>query len=67
VAKKNKHKQRPREDQAPPGAAPLEAGAGPPPTMKRKQYPQACVITAALDAAPAPAGARQYGMTRNGE
>ena len=38
MAKKNKHKQRPWEDQAPPGAARPEAGAGPPPKMKRKEY-----------------------------
>ena len=30
MAKKDKHKQLPREDQAPPAAARLEAEAGPP-------------------------------------
>jgi polyphosphate kinase 2 len=38
MATKNKHKQRAREDQASPGAARLEAGADPPPKMKRKEY-----------------------------
>ena len=38
MAKRNKHQHRAREDQAPPGAARLEAGAGPPPKMKRKEY-----------------------------
>ena len=38
MAKKNKHQQRPLENQAPPGAARLEAGSGPPPKMKRKEY-----------------------------
>jgi polyphosphate kinase len=35
---KHKHKQRAPEDQVSPGAARLEAGAGPPPKMKRKEY-----------------------------
>jgi polyphosphate kinase 2 len=35
---KNKHKQRPPQAQASPGAARLEAGVGPPPKMKRKEY-----------------------------
>ena len=38
MAKENKHQPRPREDHASPGAAPLEAGAGPLPKMKRKEY-----------------------------
>ena len=38
MAKKNKHRQHPREDQVPPGSARLEAEAGPPPKMKRKEY-----------------------------
>ncbi len=38
MAKKNKRRQRPREDQVSAGAAPLEAGTGPPPKMKRKEY-----------------------------
>jgi polyphosphate kinase 2 (PPK2 family) len=38
MAQKDKHQQLPREDQAPSGVAQLEAGAGPPPTMKRKEY-----------------------------
>jgi len=36
--KKHKHQQRARDDQAPPGAARPEAGSGPPPKMKRKEY-----------------------------
>jgi polyphosphate kinase len=35
---KHKHKQGALEDQVSPGAARLEAGAGPPPKMKRKEY-----------------------------
>ncbi len=38
MAKKNKHKQPGPEVQAPPGAARPEAGSGPPPKMKRKEY-----------------------------
>jgi hypothetical protein len=38
MAQKDKHQQLPREDQAPSGVARLEAGAGPPPKMKRKEY-----------------------------
>ena len=38
MAKKNKHRQHPREDQVPPGSARVEAEAGPPPKMKRKEY-----------------------------
>ncbi len=38
MASKTKHKQRARDDQAPPGEAPPEAGAGPAPKMKRKEY-----------------------------
>ena len=38
MATKTKQKQRAHEDQASPGAAPPEAGAGPPPKMKRKEY-----------------------------
>ena len=38
MAKKNKDKQRPPEDQAAPGGARLEAGASLPPKMKRKEY-----------------------------
>jgi polyphosphate kinase 2 len=38
MAKKDKHQQLPREDQGPPAAARLEAGAGLPPKMKRKEY-----------------------------
>jgi polyphosphate kinase len=38
MAKKDKHSQRAPDDQEPPGAARLEAGAGPPPKMKRKEY-----------------------------
>ena len=38
MAGKTKHKQRAREDQAPPGAARREAGAAPLPKMKRKEY-----------------------------
>jgi polyphosphate kinase len=38
VAGKHKHKQRDRDDQAPLESARPEAGAGPPPKMKRKEY-----------------------------
>jgi hypothetical protein len=38
MAQKDKHQPLPREDQAPSGVAQLEAGAGPPPKMKRKEY-----------------------------
>jgi polyphosphate kinase 2 len=38
MAKKNKHKQLPRVNEASPGAAPPDAGTGPPPKMKRKEY-----------------------------
>ena len=38
MATKTKHKQRAREDQAPPGAARPEAEAGPPPKLRRKEY-----------------------------
>jgi hypothetical protein len=38
MAQKDKHQPLPREDQAPSGVAQLEAAAGPPPKMKRKEY-----------------------------
>src|ERR1700722_6011218 len=38
MAKKDKHRQRAPDDQAPPGAARPGTGAAPPPKMKRKEY-----------------------------
>ena len=38
MAKKRHEKKRQAEVQVPPGAARPEAGAGPPPKMKRKEY-----------------------------